>query len=41
MVGEEFNASTANPPLIEASFTAPDEILRIDIVKDGKYIPAK
>jgi hypothetical protein len=38
MVGEEFTASVAAPPLIEASFQAPDEILRIDVVKDGKYV---
>ena len=38
MVGEEFEATAANPPLIEAAVTAPDELLRIDVVKDGKYI---
>lgn len=38
MVGEEFTAPAGKPPLIEASIQAPDTILRIDIVKDGKYV---
>jgi hypothetical protein len=38
MVGEEFTAPVSAPPLIEASFQAVDEILRIDVVKDGKYV---
>ena len=38
MVGEEFQATVANPPLIEASISSPDELLRIDVVKDGRYI---
>ena len=38
MPGEEFTAAAAQPPLIEASITAPNELLRIDVVKDGNYI---
>jgi hypothetical protein len=38
MPGEEFTAPVAKPPLIEASIQAPDTILRIDIVKDAKYV---
>jgi hypothetical protein len=38
MPGEEFTASATQPPLIEASIAAPDELVRIDVVKDGKYI---
>jgi hypothetical protein len=38
MVGEEFQAAVGKGPLIEASIEAPDEILRVDIVKDGKYV---
>jgi hypothetical protein len=38
MVGEAFQAPVANPPLIEAAITAPDELLRVDVVKNGKYI---
>ena len=38
MPGEEFTASTGKPPLIEASITAPDNLVRIDVVKDGNYI---
>ena len=38
MVGEEFSAPAGKAPLIEASIQAPDEILRIDVVKDGKYV---
>jgi hypothetical protein len=38
MVGEEFDAAVSKAPLIEASIQAPDEILRIDVVKDGKYV---
>jgi hypothetical protein len=38
MPGEEFTAPLAKPPLIEASIEAPDTILRIDIVKDAKYV---
>ena len=38
MVGEEFNLPAARPPLIQASIEAPDTILRVDVVKDGKYV---
>ncbi len=38
MAGEEFRASVRRPPRIEATIDAPDTILRIDIVKDGKYV---
>jgi hypothetical protein len=38
MPGEEFSAAVAKPPLIEASIQAPDTILRIDVVKDAKYV---
>ncbi|HYM11460.1 MAG TPA: DUF3604 domain-containing protein [Bryobacterales bacterium] len=38
MPGEQFTASAATPPEITASIEAPDAILRIDVVKDGKYI---
>jgi hypothetical protein len=38
MVGEEFTAPVGKAPLIEASIQAPDEILRVDVVKDGKYV---
>jgi hypothetical protein len=36
MPGEEFTAG--DPPVIEASIQAPDEILRIDVVKNGKFV---
>ena len=38
MPGEEFTAPLAGAPLIEASVEAPDTILRIDIVKDARYV---
>ena len=38
MPGEQFNAAAGSAPPIEASIEAPDTILRIDVVKDGKYI---
>ncbi len=38
MVGEEFAARAASPPEITAQIEAPDTILRIDVVKDGKYV---
>jgi hypothetical protein len=37
-VGEEFTAPVASPPEITASIDAPDTILRLDVVKDGKYV---
>ncbi|HUG81759.1 MAG TPA: hypothetical protein VML01_08845, partial [Bryobacterales bacterium] len=36
--GEEFTASAANPPAIEAMITAPDEIRRIDVIRNGEYV---
>lgn len=38
MVGEQFTAPVGKAPLIEASIQAPDTIIRIDVVKDGKYV---
>ncbi len=38
MAGEEFEAASGNAPLIEVSIAAPDTLLRIDVVKDGKYV---
>jgi hypothetical protein len=38
MPGEEFSAPAGKAPLIEAAIEAPDEILRVDVVKDGKYV---
>ena len=38
MVGEEMTMPVGKSPLIEASIQAPDTILRVDVVKDGKYV---
>ena len=38
MVGEQFNAPAGKAPRIEAQIDAPNTILRVDVVKDGKYI---
>ncbi len=38
MPGEEWEAPVSRPPRIEAKIEAPDTILRIDIVKDGKFV---
>lgn len=38
MVGEEFAASAEDPPTIAVEVEAPDEILRIDIVRNGEYV---
>ena len=38
MVGDAFAASAASPPEIRVEVEAQDEILRIDIVKDGEYV---
>jgi len=38
MVGEEFSAAVGEPPVIEISVDALDEILRVDVVKDGEYV---
>ncbi|MBI3682043.1 MAG: hypothetical protein HY235_16795 [Acidobacteria bacterium] len=37
MPGDEWNAGT-KAPRIEAAIEAPDTILRVDVVKDGKYV---
>ncbi len=38
MVGEAFTASVASPPAIVVEVEAQDQILRIDIVKNGEYV---
>ena len=38
MVGEEFSASAATPPEILVDVEARDEILRVDVVKNGEYV---
>ena len=38
MVGEEFSATTADPPEIQVEIEAQDEILRVDVVKNGEYV---
>ncbi len=38
MVGEEFEAPLGRAPRIEATVEAPDTILRMDVVKDGKFV---
>jgi hypothetical protein len=38
MVGQEFEAKIDRAPKIEATIDAPDTILRVDVVKDGKYV---
>jgi hypothetical protein len=38
MPGEEWTAQGKNGPRIDATVDAPDQILRIDVVKDGKYV---
>jgi len=38
MPGEQFSASMSAPPEIVISLEAPDEILRVDIVKNGEYV---
>lgn len=38
MPGEEFDFPAGQPPLIEAAVEAPDRLLRMDVVKDGKYV---
>ncbi|HID75585.1 MAG TPA: hypothetical protein EYP56_06260 [Planctomycetaceae bacterium] len=37
-MGEMFEASAAAPPALEIDIQAPDEIRRVDIVKNGNYI---
>ncbi len=37
IAGEQFTASMDSPPEIEISVDAPDEILRVDVVKNGEY----
>jgi hypothetical protein len=38
MVGEQFDAAVGKGSKIEAQIDAPDTILRVDVVKNGKYI---
>lgn len=38
MPGEEFSAPARTPPAIEARIAAPNVILRVDVVKNGRYI---
>ena len=38
MVGEEFSASASTPPEILVDVEAQDEILRVDVVKNGEYV---
>ncbi len=38
MPGEEFTARASEPPEITATIEAPDAILRVDVIKDGKYV---
>jgi hypothetical protein len=38
MPGGEFTMPAGKAPLIQAAIQAPDDILRVDIVKDGKYV---
>lgn len=38
MPGEELRAPVGSAPVIEATIDAPDTILRLDVVKDGKYV---
>jgi hypothetical protein len=38
MPGSEFNAPVNAPPRITAMIDAPDELLRIDVIKDGKIV---
>jgi hypothetical protein len=38
VVGEQFTAAAGKAPRIDASIEAPNTILRVDVVKDGKYI---
>ena len=38
MAGEEFTALASKPPLLKAEITAPENIVRIDVIKNGKYI---
>jgi Protein of unknown function (DUF3604) len=38
MVGEQFRAAVSEPPELDIEVEAPDEILRVDVVKDGEYV---
>ena len=38
MPGEEFTTAAGKAAMIQATINAPDEILRIDVVKDAKYV---
>ncbi|NOZ19603.1 MAG: hypothetical protein GXP25_00780, partial [Planctomycetes bacterium] len=37
-VGEQLTTKASSPPMLKIHATAPDTILRVDVVKDGKYI---
>ena len=38
MAGEQFTANVSSPPEISIDIEAPDEIKRIDVIKDGEYV---
>ena len=38
MVGEEWKAPAARAPTIQATIDAPATILRVDIVRNGKFV---
>ena len=38
MVGEEPSASVSSPPEIVVEVEGQDEVLRIDVVKDGEFV---
>jgi hypothetical protein len=38
MVGEQFTAPAGKGPRIQAQIDAPNTIVRVDVVKDGKYL---
>ena len=38
MPGEEFITAAAKPPVIQAHIAAPNTVLRIDVIKNGRYI---
>lgn len=40
-VGEAFEAQAASPPPIEIDIQAPDQILRVDVVRNGQFIWTK
>ncbi len=38
MPGEQFSAAVGSPPEIAIAVEAPDEIMRVDVVKNGEYV---